>query len=235
MREVVFNGIELSRFCATISGSESFKGPERDVEFEHVLGRNGDVSFDNGGYLNVEIPYHVGIKKPIRENLYALRDALFSKRGYQRLEDSWNPDEYRMAVYKGPFEPEVKVKQRLAELDLTFNCKPQRFLKIGELPMEYTTPGSSLYNRYTEKALPLVRVYGTGYLSIGDETIRILQADEYTDIDCELMDAYKDGVNCNGKIQVTSGDFFHLDPGENGITWTGSITRVIVTPRWWVI
>jgi phage-related protein len=234
-RELIFNGIELSRFCATISGSKSFSGPERDMEFEHVGGRNGDLTIDHGGYLNVETTYHVGIKKPVVQNMNALKRILLPNKGYKRLEDSWSPDEFRLAVYKGPFIPDVKVRLLISELDLTFNCKPQRFLKAGELPVEYETTGSSIYNQYDEAALPLVRVYGTGYLSIGGETIQIREADEYTDIDCELMDAYKGSTNCNGKIQCSSGEFYHLDPGNNGIEWTGDITRVIITPRWWIV
>ena len=85
------------------------------------------------------------------------------------------------------------------------------------------------------RALPLIRVYGTGALAIGNVTITINSASGYTDIDCDLMDAFKGSTNCNGNITLTSGEFFYLDPGENGISFGSGITKVIVKPRWWIL
>ena len=58
-------------------------------------------------------------------------------------------------------------------------------------------------------------------------------ADGYTDIDCDLEDAYKGSANKNGCLQLYSGEFPTLAPGENGITLGTGITKVEITPRWW--
>ena len=48
-----------------------------------------------------------------------------------------------------------------------------------------------------------------------------------------LMTAYlTDGTNIN---PTTSGPYPTLQPGENTVSWSGGITGVIVTPRWWTL
>jgi phage-related protein len=64
--------------------------------------------------------------------------------------------------------------------------------------------------------------------------VTISSADEYTDIDCEIMDAFKGSVNCNSNIQTTDNKFPVLRSGDNNITKTG-ITRLEITPRWWTV
>ena len=229
-----FGGKRLDMFGLYISGRGSYGAPERDYSKVSVPGRNGDLIFDNGAYKNISVTYHVGVKKPVELHLKELRNYVLSLKGYQRLDDSFSPDTFRKAVYKGGIEPTVAVRGRIGELDMVFDCKPQRYLVSGEREIQCTN-GVPIYNPTPMTALPLVRVYGTGTLGIGSETIKINSASGYTDIDCEIMDAYKGSTNCNGNIQMLSGKFFHLEPGENGVSISGSITSVIVTPRWWIL
>ena len=95
---------------------------------------------------------------------------------------------------------------------------------------------SSIFNQYEERALPLIRAYGTGSFTIGDVTVQITSANSYTDIDCETMEAYKDtmATNCNGNIVLTNGEFPYLDPGTNSISMSG-ITQLDIYPRWWIL
>ena len=84
------------------------------------------------------------------------------------------------------------------------------------------------------EALPTVRVYGTGSVTIGDVTITVESADDYTDIDCETQNAYKGSVNCNSNITLEDGRFFRLTSGINAITLNG-VSRVDLTPNWWIL
>ncbi len=231
---VVFAGKNLKDFGLVFSGTGTHGAPLRDYSTVAIPGKNGELYIDNGRYMNIKTTYHVGVKKPVARNLRDLRNFLGSVTGYQRLEDSYHPEVFRLAMLSKEISPEVSVRGRIGELDLEFNCKPQRFLKAGEEETEYAS-GSVIYNNTMMKALPLIRVYGTGALAIGNETITINSANGYTDIDCDLMDAYKGSTNCNDNITLTSGEFFHLAPGENGISFGSGITRVIVKPRWWML
>ena len=121
----------------------------------------------------------------------------------------------------------------MGTFDVIFDCKPQRFLKTGETSQTFTGSGS-LTNPTRYPALPLVRAYGTGTLRLGSTSIVISSNNSYIDIDCEIQDAFRGATNCNGNITLSSGRFFALAPGYNGISMSG-ITRVEITPRWWTL
>lgn len=231
---IVFGGKNLKDFGLVFNGAGTHGAPARDYSTVAVPGKDGELYIDNGRYTNMKITYHVGVKKPVAKNIEALRNYLLTQKGYQRLEDSYHPESYRIAMLSGGVDPVVSVRGRIGEIDITFNCKPQRFLKSGEEEKEYSS-GEIIHNGTLNVAKPLVRVYGTGALAIGDETITISSCDGYTDIDCDLMDAYKGTTNCNSNIVLSSGDFFHLEPGDNGISFGSGITKVIIKPRWWIL
>ena len=48
-------------------------------------------------------------------------------------------------------------------------------------------------------------------------------------IDCVLKEAYSGSTLVNDRM---TGDFPVLVPGVNGISWTGNISRVGITPNW---
>lgn len=104
----------------------------------------------------------------------------------------------------------------------------------GAVEGEYITP-STIENPTRFESQPLIRVYGTGILGVNGDSVVISQADQYTDIDCELMDAYKGLENRNQYVTLTNYNFPVLKPGTNYISLGGNITRVEITPRWWTI
>jgi phage-related protein len=157
---------------------------------------------------------------------------LKSNIGYHRLEDTFEPMYYRKAKYTEALDISA-TDQKNAAIDITFNCDARRFLKDGDNAIILTGNGS-LYNPTYYDALPLIRAYGTGSFTINDIAVTITSANEYTDIDCEIMDAYKGTTNCNGNIQTTNNKFPVLTPGKNSITLNG-VTRVEITPKWWTV
>lgn len=231
----IFNGKSSKDFGVYISGLNTFGAPERDVETISIAGRNGDLTLDNGRYKNIDTSYPAFIYDRFDNNIEGLRNYLLSQKGYKRLEDTYHPDEYRLARYKGGLTPKVIDELYAGEFDLTFDCYPQRYLKSGEQVLEFTDDGS-IYNEYSQVAKPLIRAYGTGTFTIGDITVQITTADTYTDIDCELQEAYKDDLshNCNANIVLTNGDFPSLISGDNTIALDG-ITQLDITPRWWIL
>lgn len=228
-----FAGKSSEDFNCHISGSGTFNSPEKDVENVSVPGRNGDLHIDSGRFKNIEIIYPAFITKNFKDNYDALKAFLLSQSGYKRLQDSYHPDYYRRARFKGRIEPSMSTLNRAASFELGFDCDPRRFLVTGEIKNEIETPGV-LFNRTRFEALPLIRAYGTGSFYINGIVIQITSADGYTDIDCELQEAFKGSVNCNGNIVLTDGKFPVLSPGLNNITYTG-ITKLEVTPRWWTV
>ena len=122
----------------------------------------------------------------------------------------------------------------LKNLKLTFHCKPQRWSVAGQKPVRMDAPGT-IRNPFAFASQPIIRVYGDsgGVLYVGDNTITIHSIDQYVDLNCETHNAYNAGGFCNQTI--LSEDFPELAPGSTRIAWTGGISYVEVTPRWWTL
>jgi phage-related protein len=114
--------------------------------------------------------------------------------------------------------------------DLIFNCRPERFLKIGDTAQSFTADGT-ITNPTDMTAKPLIRVYGSGKVEVNGAEITIASHSlEYIDIDCDLQEAFYGSTNANQYISVD--DFPKLDSGANIVDLTG-VTKVEITPRWW--
>lgn len=231
IRTLTIGGRNLADFGVYISGEGTYNAPERSITEEVVPGRNGSLIIDNGRYQNIEVSYPAFIIRDFPRNMAGLRSYLASLRGYSRLEDSYHPDEYRMAALSGGIDVQTSgYMNREGQFTLTFNCKPQRFLRSGEYAIPVTS-GATVYNPTLFDAKPLIRVYGKGSITVNGETMEWSGSSEYVDIDCDIQDCYYMGANMNNYV---TGDFPVLSPGDNVIAFTGS-TSVRITPRWWIL
>lgn len=131
-----FGDVNTANHNVWVSGTETFDSPERDVEYISIDGRNGDLIQDNGRFHNIEITYPCFIARTFLNNFDDFRSAMHLQRGYQKLWDSYHPLEYREACLSAPINPKTAVLNRSGTFDITFNCKPQRFLIDGS---EYVT------------------------------------------------------------------------------------------------
>lgn len=226
-----FDGVNSREMGIYVSGSGTFNSSERDMEKIEVPGRSGDLLIDKKRYKNVTVTYPAFIRTKFKDLTDLARMWLLSDPGYKRLEDTYHPDEYRMARFAGPIDFDVKFQNRAGECSLSFDCKPQRYLKMGEYPIKGTGK-LRLYNPTKCQAEPLIRVYGTsGTLHVGDTAIQIRSISGYVDLDSETQNAFKGTENCNKNIILT--DFPVLQEGETGIYKEGNITGYEITPRWW--
>jgi len=233
----VFNGVSSSDCGALIFPSELDNAPQRDVEKIEVPGRNGSLIIDNERYKDDEQSYKGIIydSDKFDEYISAFRSLILSEAGYKRLEDTFKPDEYRMAYFSGDFSPKtIRMWKTMGKFKIEFTCKPQRYLKLGEKTNEFTSAGA-LFNPSAYDALPMIRAFGYGQINIGDYGIYIGENQlPYVDIDCERMDAYYNNINCNNMISLES-DFPVLKKEETEITFDSTITLLQIVPRWWTL
>lgn len=234
-KNLIIAGKDLLDFGVVVSGEGTYNGAAREVEVTSVPGRNGDLLLDMGRYENVNVKYPASISQNFPYNAAGLRAFLSSLVGYQRIEDGYHPDFYRMGRFVGPVEFSVGVLSRYGEMNLSFDCKPQRFAVEGETAVVLTN-SASLDNPYLYTALPLITVYGSGegILTVGASQISISEINESLVIDSDTMNVYKGTENKNNAVSVTGG-FPQLSAGETEIRWSGGITKVEVVPRWWTI
>ena len=228
---IIYGGKNLLEFGVYVSAEGSYNAPSRSITEEVIPGRNGTLIIDNGRYENRVVTYPAYIIENLEANMAALRAYLLSHTSYTRLEDTFHPDEYYLAMPTGGIEVQTSGRyNREGVFNLSFTCKPQRYLKSGEEVIHLTDAGT-LYNPTMFVAKPLLRVYGNGEVHIGDSSFAIDTEAEYVDIDCEIEDCYSNGTNQNP--YVTIDNFPEFPPGENTISFEGEITQVDVITRWW--
>lgn len=233
MKFVTYDGKSLMDFGVYVSGKGTFQAPQRSAEYIQIPGRNGDLVIDGGRFENVVVPYDGFIVRDFHKNFAGLRAFLLSTSAYRRLEDSWNPNEFRLASVTDGLNPDLTQRNQEGTFTLNFNCKPQRFLKEGELECDFTESGM-IFNPTLYASKPLLRIYGIGSVSLNGSAVRILEADAYTDVDCDTMNAYKGTENRNQYVEFLN-DSIELDAGENPILLNNGISKLTITPRWWTI
>ena len=234
MGVIIFNNKSSADCRIQVAHPPGYAYPERDYTITHIPGRNGDIIQDNGCYKNVERTYEVSFDAP-NEDFATYANAvsawLHSTTGYARLEDSYEPNYYRIATYQESniFE---NLYNKAGTATIVFECKPQRFLKTGDNTIDIRN-SLTIMNPTGFEAYPLFKVTGTsGVLTVNGNSITFSSIDDFVMLDCELQDAYKENINKNSTI---SGTFPVLKTGSNTISWTGDISSVTMKPRWWTI
>lgn len=182
-----FGDVSSKAYDVYITQEAAYNSPERDLERIEIAGRNGAYILDNGRFLNIEVSYRCGLvrysraggefsEQQFRSAINVFRNALASQIGYVRLEDDYNPLEFRQAAFLGGIEVTM-ADRRAGEFTITFDCKPQRFLKSGE-----TRKGLARVDAITNPTLfpssPLFdfSATGDGSFTIGDYTVSVVDA-----------------------------------------------------------
>lgn len=239
MSYFLFAGEHSETYRLRLESPPRYTTAQRRITTQSVPGRNGLVVYDEGAYDNVDGTFDVYYNAKSTNTMIAGMDLaawLLRPTGYQRLEDSYNPDVYRLAVCTGPLDVENHL-QKYGKATLTFNCMPQRFFKAGETALSISN-GAVLTNPWMS-AKPTVYITGSGegVFSCNDYQVTISDIPESgITLDCETEDAYQGEDNLNSLISAVSNEGFPcLDHGKTKIAWSGGITAVKIMPRWWAL
>ena len=248
-----FNNNDSRNYGVYISGSGTFNAPARAYEMVSVPGRNGDLIISQDRFENTELTYPAFIGDPFNSDLQSFRAMMMSVGSYARLSDSYHPDEYRAAYFADGLEVTPTDTLKGGQFDITFNCKPQRFLVSGETAVEVSS-GGILTNPTPFAARPSIVVQGYGTLNVGGTRMEIANVFSSVIIDSEILDCYANNglplvnsaivgaailgtsgyvANANAAVTFESGDFPVLGPGATRIVYDNTITKVTVFPRWW--
>lgn len=241
MGVIIFNNVSCADYDIVVEHYPEYQTPNRDVDVIHVPGRNGDITIDQGSFQNVDRVYPIAVgsyERRYTEQVNAIAEWLHGPVGYCKLEDSYEPEYYRMAVCTDGFEAE-NMSHMLARTTITFNCKPQRWLKVGDVSIHNPT---LMKNPTRFPASPIITVTGNGTLTFNNakhgttHSVTISNNGSTLIINSETQDAYDSaGNNCNGKIQLSRNGFPVLYSGDNVIIASGGISSWEVVPKWWTV
>lgn len=230
------DGENSATYGLYISGDGVYNAPERSMQLISIPGKNGALAIDNAKFENIEVRYPAGIvastQEEFRDKVDAARNWLASKHFYAQLRDDYNPDTYRMALFKDGLEVGPAVYNHAGQFEIVFNCKPQRFLVEGSEAWDevatysalqdensayltdeigrrllggITLKGNTITNPTLYPARPLIVAQGPGTIGIGSQTITVFGIGTIDEIyiDCEIFEIYR----LSGSVPVSSGQY----------------------------
>ena len=222
----------------------------RRGEAYQIAGRNGTYYAEDGTYDNYTQPYRVNI----REGNYRRADLrcqdiaawLLGPSDFVRLEDSFEPEVYRLARYAGPLNVD-QILGRWGQAQLEFECLPERWLLSGEQAQDVCDTSTAadrhnkVYNPTRFTARPLLRIAGTGTLAVTINGTHYLDINGGTSgieafIDCEAR-TIKDssGNDIPATFYTRYHEFPSLPSGTSNFSVGVTVSVYECTPRWWTL
>lgn len=214
---LTFGSVTSSTYNIYISGEGVFDAPKRDTKIVTIPGRNGEFAQDQGRFENITVTYPAFYQATslasFAQNLANFRAAMCSQIGYQRLTDTINNTEYRMALFIDGINFVPAKDDTFATFDLVFNCKPQRWLTSGETAVTVANNGTITNpTRFSTRPLLAVKGYGTvtmnGYPITLNNTVlgEVTLLEQFGGSPQAPTTAYNTGLVNNGDaITVASG------------------------------
>lgn len=234
LKKLVWNDISSLDLGLVIQSPPAYPYPEKDVTTTHVPGRNGDVITDNGSYKNVTRTYSLGVGfkagTDFISNSQAIVQWLTSSRGYKRLEDDYDPTIYRLAKYAAGGSLS-NIYDGAISFSVDFDCKPQRYLKSGEVVQKFTTNEFNLTNPTQYSSLPQIILDGVkpevgseillslenNGETISDVTFKDIDTPSVT-IDSDNQEIYYGTQDLASKISINGKKFPEFPSGTTKVT-----------------
>ena len=128
-----------------------------------------------------------------------------------------------------PFEKVLRGNPHCA-FSVNFRCFPFWYQQDAAT-ITVTVSGTIVTNPGSVYSEPNIRVYGSGDITLmfGTTIVELEDISSSIVIDCALKEAYLGNALMNDHV---AGDFPVLKPGANAVSWSGTVTRVVIQPNW---
>lgn len=248
--QIIFNGESSSDHGIIVTEYPRTTHPSRRGEAYSILGRNGTEYAEDGSFDNCERVYNIAFPEYRRPAVSVCNDIaawLLSSHGCCRLEDSFEPEHFRLARYAGPLDIE-QILGKWGKASLSFDCRPERFLKSGEKEVD-AFDALSIFNPTRFESKPLLIVTSTGNF-----TMTVLHGGE-TQVEISFTHGagalYIDSEDCsirdNTGAELTNvanwldgamadyNEFPVLMPGVTEFEFSSAVVGFSIIPRWYTI
>lgn len=192
-----------------------------------IDGRDGDIEEDLG-YEAYKKTLQIGLTFGYDVDTVA---KYFSGTGDLTLSNE--PNKVYKASCKAAIDFEKLLRFKTAEVE--FIVQPFKYLKDEAAVVQTITGGAPtskvVTNQGLEVSKPLIKLEGSGIvtLTVAGLDVCTVNIDEgYVWLDSDIQEAYITGELKN---QQMNGSFPTLQPGDNTIGWTGTLTKITVYPR----
>ncbi len=199
--------------------------PKMRTETIVIEGRDGDIS-EILGYSSYDKEIKIGLTRN-----YDIDEVIKYFSGKGEVVFSNEPNKYYNVEIQDQINFERLLKFKTASV--RFHTQPYKYLVDEESVDVEITDQEVIQVSIVglEDSKPIFILYGSGIVEISINNYAQFQVnidDEYVVIDSEEQEAYKGSVLKNNQM---TGVFPILNSGNNDITWTGNLERIIIIPK----
>lgn len=231
--EIWIDGVSNKEAGVVMQGAVEISPAVPRVETVEIPGRNGDLHFWDGSYENrtATVGAYVYQQDFVKTAFSRVNQWLLSSVGYRKLATDDDAEHYMLARVVNSAEIAARIR-RIAPFEIEFDCKPQRFLTIGDESI-IIDKNKTIDNPTIFASKPIYKINGSGAgnLFIGAYALYVSNIDGYVYYDAETQMAYKGSVNKNSTVNAPNG--LPFEGGSQAVNFTGGITSVEIIPRWW--
>ena len=222
------NGIRCTEYGIHVSEQPSITIPSERVTYTNIPGRPGSLTTLEGEdiYDDLLLTATCFLSDPTQISAIA---AWLKGSGTVTFANRQGGFYYARISNQISFEKILRGNPHRA-FAINFRCKPFWYAENVE-PITLTESGTFITNPGSVYSEPVITLYGFGdiALMVGTTVVELTAIDGSITLDTPLMEAYKDTVSMNGSM---SGDFPMLIPGANAVSWSGTVTSVVIQPNW---
>ena len=230
MNYIVLNGRDSRQITGLLIQSlPPISKPLMRTQVEEIDGRDGDIVTDLG-FSAYDKEVSVGLF-----GNFNINEVIAFFNGQGTVIFSNEPDKFYNYKIIGQIDYERLLRFRTATV--TLHVQPFKY-PVNEQPVEVTSGDTvTVTNAGNTESAPTLQIYGSGTVnfSLNGNQIMIIElgTDDYITISASEMNAYKDGVLKNRNV-TGSYENLVLGIGENTFSWTGTVTRFVVSnySRW---
>jgi phage-related protein len=202
--------------------------PNERVTFTAVPGRSGTLTLQEG--WDVYDDFLLSVECAVRDTAQ-LNAMLAWLKGSDKVTFANRQGGFYFAhiVNQIPFEQVLRGRSN-CRFTLTFRCQPFFYL-TGTEDITVTASGTYVTNPGMVSSEPklAITLAGDAEITVGGSYFTLNGLTGIVTVDTALMETYQDYTSCNSHL---SGDYPTLLAGQNIITWTGGVTKIVITPHW---
>lgn len=228
MSKIIWKGIDSDTIPGLIITSiPPITKPKMKTTITKIDGRDGDI-IEELGYESYTKSIGIGLARN-----YDINQVIKYFTGAGELTISDEPDKYYISQIYEKIDYEKLI--RFKKATVKFYTQPFKYKKNeSKVTLNITTQTTTkVTNAGLEISKPIITLEGTGTVEISLNGSNIFKytfpaGESKVVIDSLQEEAYLDGVYKNRNML---GEFIKLEPGQNTIGWSGSLTKINIDPK----
>lgn len=196
--------------------------PKRDVEKINIRGRNGSLTKEYAWQdITFDVTLNILEDSSIKPDTRTIKQYILKAKTLKMSDESY----YYQIIDVEMSDIQNEIEQ-YGLFTVSFSCKP--FQCLDKTVAAITTSPSTVVNSGTVEADPVIKVTGIGNitLSVNGRGFLLIGITDYITIDSAMGFSYRLTAGMDHK---TNGTMPYLDPGNNVVSWTGTVTKVEIT------